>query len=147
MKRRLAIVGVFAALGLAAAGSADARVTRIVSWWNGHQVGTYYARHPHKLGLVMAGTNYQGYWLVRGVDWRHWGDRQTTARGELASAALSGTPVKIRASRNTYHSCLEPGDTVYFYSRAKIRIQGEDRWRPIPNNSLAPQCNNPRVGG
>ena len=81
-----------------------------------------------------------GYWLVRHADWRHWGDQRTTAHGRLASAALDGTPVDVRAWRHTYHSCRHAGDTASFYARAKIRIQGEGKWRKIPHNSLVPQC-------
>jgi hypothetical protein len=144
MKQRLATIGIVGALGfaLAAPGSADARVARIISYWNGGNVGTpHYVKHPRRIGFVMAGTNYQGYWLLRHTHWRHWGHHRTTARGKLASAALAGTRVRIRARRHTYHSCRHPGDTVYFYTRVKIHI-GE-HWRRIPHNSLVPQCNNP----
>ena len=144
MGRRLAIVALVTAAFVVASSSAEAR-TRIVSQWNGHGIGNYYVSHPKKLGLVMAGTGYQGYWLIRDAHWKHWGNRRTKAKGELASAALAGTPVVIRARRSTYRSCVRPGDHLYFYDRAKIRIRGESGWRRIPHKSLAPQCNNLRT--
>jgi hypothetical protein len=52
-------------------------------------------------------------------------------------------PVRVRARREAFHSCLQPGDTVYLYTRVKIRIKGESRWRKIPRRSLVPQCDNP----
>jgi hypothetical protein len=145
VKRRLATIGiVVGTLGfaLAAPGSAGTRDTRIISYWNGgNDVGSqHYVRHPRKVGFMIAGTGDQGYWLVRHAHWRHWGDRRTTTRGKLASAALSGTPVRIRARRHTYHSCRSPGDTVYFYARVRIHIHGEHNWRRIPHSSLVPQC-------
>lgn len=143
MKRRLAMFALMAAAFGAISGSAEAR-TRIVSQWNGHGIGSYYVSHPKKLGLVMAGTGYQGYWLIRDVRWKHWGNRRTKAKGELASAALAGTPVVIRARRHTYRSCVRAGDRLHFYTRAKIRIKGQSDWMRIPHKSLAPQCNNLR---
>jgi hypothetical protein len=146
--RRLATIGIVGALGLSLAvpGLASAHKTWIISYWHGGNVGpsVQAVHHPEKIGLVMSHTHHQGYWLIRDVHWRHWGHRRTTAQGKMASAALSGTPVRIRAhGRHTYHACRRPGDTVRFYTRAKIHIKGEDRWRKIPHNSLVPQCNNP----
>lgn len=143
MKRLLLVLSLAALMGGVLPTAATARA-RIVSSWNGHEIGSFYVEHPRKFGLVMADSDFQGYWLVRDAKWRHWGNGQTTATGKLASAALDGTQVRIRAQRHTYQSCLKSGDKVDFYNRAEIQIGGQHGWSPIPARSLSPQCNNPR---
>jgi hypothetical protein len=139
MKRLLVTVTVSLALALPAVASAGG--SYIFHHWNGKRIGDFKEAHPRALGFCIS-SRCDGYWLMKDVDWHNWGHRRTSAHGKLASASLSGTPTRIKARhKQTLHNCFKHGDTVRFYTRARVHIKGEGgHWRSIPHSTLVPKC-------
>ncbi len=139
MKRLL--VGAVLILALAVPAVASAGGSYVFHHYNGKRVGDFKDAHPRHLGLCID-SSCQGYWLMKHVHWHHWGHARTNARAKLASADLSGTPVRVKMRhKQKFHNCFRHGDTVRFYTRARIHIRGEGHHsRSIPHSTLVPRC-------